>query len=208
MITPDAERTMNTYLGISETLSTADLNESAIANSDFVYLEGYLVTSTSGRQAAIQARQIAEQHRVKTAISLSDPGMVKFFGAGLKEMIGAQVDLLFCNKDEALSWTGTENIELAAQRMKDSARTFAITLGKEGALVFDGTHLNQVPGNNVKAVDTNGAGDMFAGAFLYAVTHGYSYPQAAELANRAAAKVVSQYGPRLKPEQHAALKRV
>ena len=131
--------------------------------------------------------------------------MVEFFGDGLKDMIGEQVDLLFCNKDEALSWTKTENIEQAAHVMKESAKTFAITLGKEGALVFDGSEFTTVAGESVKAIDTNGAGDMFAGAFLYAITAGKSFQAAAKLANRAAAKVVSQYGPRLHPEQYALL---
>ncbi|MFT6028763.1 MAG: sugar/nucleoside kinase (ribokinase family) [Oleiphilaceae bacterium] len=206
MITPDAERTMNTFLGVSETLSDNELDADAIANSDYVYLEGYLVTSPSGKAAAIKAREIAEQHSVKTALSLSDPGMVQFFKDGLKEMIGQQVDLIFCNKDEALAWTNTDNIQDAAEAMKSSARTFAITLGAEGALVFDGNTLTQVSGSSAKAIDTNGAGDMFAGAFLYAITHGQDFPSAAKLANLAAAQVVSQYGPRLKPEQHATLK--
>lgn len=206
MITPDAERTMNTFLGISATLSESDLDEDAIEQSEYVYLEGYLVTSPTGKQAAIKARQIAESKGIKTSISLSDPGMVEFFGEGLQEMIGEQVDLLFCNKDEALGWTKTDNIEAAAEAMKASAKSFAITLGKEGALVFDGTSFSKVPGESVDAIDTNGAGDMFAGAFLYAITHGQSYAEAAALANRAAAKVVSQYGPRLQPEQHAELK--
>jgi sugar/nucleoside kinase (ribokinase family) len=206
MITPDAERTMNTFLGISETLSDNELDENAIAHSDYVYLEGYLVTSPSGKAAAIKAREIAEQHSVKTALSLSDPGMVQFFKEGLKEMIGQQVDLIFCNKDEALGWTETDNIQDAAEAMKSSARTFAITLGAEGALVFDGNTLTKVPGHSAKAIDTNGAGDMFAGAFLYAITNGQDFPTAAKLANSAAAQVVSQYGPRLKPEQHSILK--
>lgn len=206
MITPDAERTMNTFLGISETLSANELDADAIASSEYVYLEGYLVTSPSGKAAAIKAREIAEQHNVKTALSLSDPGMVQFFKAGLKEMIGQQVDLIFCNKDEALGWTETDNIEDAVEAMKASARTFAITLGPKGALVFDGTTLSHVPGSSVKAIDTNGAGDMFAGAFLYAITSGQSFESAARLANRAAAQVVSQYGPRLKAQQHAAIK--
>tara|TARA_R110001592_G_scaffold177076_2_gene417230 strand:+ start:29164 stop:30153 length:990 start_codon:yes stop_codon:yes gene_type:complete len=206
MITPDAERTMNTFLGISETLSDNELDAEALANSDYVYLEGYLVTSPSGKAAAIKAREMAERNGVKTAISLSDPGMVQFFKDGLKEMIGQKVDLIFCNKDEALSWTETNNIQDAAEALKSSARTFAITLGAEGALVFDGTNLSQVPGSSTKAIDTNGAGDMFAGAFLYAISSGQDFPAAAKLANRAAAQVVSQYGPRLKPEQHASLK--
>jgi sugar/nucleoside kinase (ribokinase family) len=90
--------------------------------------------------------------------------------------------------------------------MKASANSFAITLGKEGALVYDGQQLTSILGETVTAIDTNGAGDMFAGAFLYAITSGKSYPEAAKLANKAAAQVVSQYGPRLKPEQHASLK--
>lgn len=208
MITPDAERTMNTYLGISETLDVDDLDIDALKRSEYVYLEGYLVTSPTGRQAAIRAREIAEQSGVKTALSLSDPGMVEFFRDGLSDMIGKQVDLLFCNKDEALGWTNTDSIEAAAEALKDSARTFAMTMGKDGALVFDGKTLEHVAGEGVKAIDTNGAGDMFAGAFLYAITHGHSYAEAARLANHAAALVVSQYGPRLKPEQHAALKNV
>ena len=205
MITPDAERTMNTFLGISETLGESELDHNAIAQSEYLYLEGYLVTSPTGKAAAIKAREVAEKNKVKTAISLSDPGMVEFFGDGLKDMIGEQVDLLFCNKDEALSWTKTENIEQAAHVMKESAKTFAITLGKEGALVFDGSEFTTVAGESVKAIDTNGAGDMFAGAFLYAITAGKSFQAAAKLANRAAAKVVSQYGPRLHPEQYALL---
>lgn len=206
MITPDAERTMNTFLGISETLSENELDTDAIANSEFVYLEGYLVTSPSGKAAAIKAREIAEQHNVKTALSLSDPAMVQFFKDGLKEMIGKQVDLIFCNKDEALAWTDTTNINDAAEALKSSARNFAITLGAEGALVFDGEHLSKVAGSAAKAIDTNGAGDIFAGAFLYAITNGQNFTSAAKLANRAAAQVVSQYGPRLKPEQHTTLK--
>ena len=206
MITPDAERTMNTFLGISETLDESQLDEEAIKQSEYVYLEGYLVTSPSGKQAAIKAREIAEQNNVKTALTLSDPGMVQFFGDGLKEMLGEKVDLLFCNQDEALAWTKTDNIEQAAESMKLSANTFAITLGKGGALVFDGETLSKVEGETVKAIDSNGAGDMFAGAFLYGITNGYTFPEAAKLANRAAAKVVSQYGPRLKPEQHESLK--
>ncbi len=206
MITPDAERTMNTYLGISETLSIEELNPEAIAQSEYVYLEGYLVTSNTGKAAAIKAREIAEQHQVKTAISLSDPGMVQYFKAGMQEMIGQHVDLLFCNKDEALGWTGETQIEQAAEKLKSTARTFAITLGADGALVFDGNQLTKVNGQAARAIDTNGAGDMFAGAFLYAITHGHTFEEAAVLANAAAAKVVSQYGPRLQPEQHSELK--
>lgn len=202
MITPDAERTMNTYLGISETVSVNELHETAVANSQFAYIEGYLVTSETGRAAAIRLREVAEANGTKTAISLSDPAMVEFFKDGLEQMIGEGVDLLFCNAAEAMSFTGTENLEAAAEALKGYTKTFAITCGAEGALVFDGKKSQKIAPHSVQAIDTNGAGDMFAGAFLYAITHGHDFQRAGELASLASATVVSQFGPRLKPEQH------
>jgi sugar/nucleoside kinase (ribokinase family) len=202
LITPDAERTMLSHLGISETLSTDELDLDAAANSEIIYLEGYLVTSESGRQAAVKLRETAESNGVKTAISLSDPGMVEFFGDGLKEMIGNKVDLLFCNEDEGKGFVSASTAEEAAEGLKQYASTFAITLGANGALVYDGNTLHKVEGHAVKAIDTNGAGDMFAGAFLYAITHGHDFKTAGELGCRAAAEVVQSFGPRLQPEKH------
>lgn len=205
MITPDAERTMNTYLGISATLSTEDLSHEAIAASDYVYLEGYLVTSSTGRAAAIRTREIAEQNGVKTALSFSDPGIVAHFRDGLKEMVGSKIDLLFCNSHEALSWAQTEDLNTAIAEIKKIARQFAITLGADGALVYDGVAQHHIAPHKVTAIDTNGAGDMFAGAFLYGITQGWSFPDAGKLASIAAATVVSDYGPRLTAAQQKQL---
>lgn len=202
MITPDAERTMNTFLGASESVSSRELHPDAIASSQYAYLEGYLVSSESGRAAAIDLRQQAEANGVKTALSLSDPAMVEFFHDGLKEMLGDGVDLLFCNRAEALGFTRTQTLDEAVTALKDIAKTFAITLGAEGALIVDGENAWSINPHQVEAIDTNGAGDMFAGAFIYAITHGYSCEQAGQLASRASAQVVSQFGPRLRPEQH------
>ena len=206
MITPDAERTMNTFLGISASLSEAELHYDAIKQSQYVYIEGYLVTSPTGKAAAIKLRELAEQHNVKTSLSLSDPAMVEFFGDGLRDMIGNRVDLLFCNHDEAMAFTNSASIEEAAEQLKSIANSFAITLGSKGALVFDGNDMININPHPVKAIDTNGAGDMFAGAFLYAITHGYSFEQAGNLASLAAAKLVTQFGPRLPAEQHSEIK--
>ncbi|WP_331346162.1 adenosine kinase [Cellvibrio sp. UBA7661] len=205
MITPDAERTMNTFLGISETLSVNELDTQAIADSHYVYIEGYLVTSPTGRAAAIELRKQAQANNTKTALSLSDPAMVQFFRDGLIDMIGEGVDLIFCNRDEAIGFTQAHSIEDAIEALKKYCKQFAITCGGEGALVFDGSELINVAATPVKAIDTNGAGDMFAGAFLHAINHGKDFKTAAAFANKAAAKVVSQFGPRLKPEQHAEL---
>lgn len=205
MITPDAERTMNTFLGISETLSATEVNEEALRASEYLYMEGYLVTSPSARQAAIEARKLAQQHGVKVALSLSDPGMVEFFADGLREMIGGKIDMLFCNEEEARSWTGADTVQQAAEKLIEDAESFAITLGAEGALVYDGKQFIDIAPHPVKAIDTNGAGDMFAGAFLYAVSHGHDYASAGQLACRSAAELVCQFGPRLPAPSHNAL---
>ncbi len=202
MITPDAERTMNTFLGISETVSSDELDNSAIKNSAYVYIEGYLVSSETGRAAAIECRKIAEANNVKTALSLSDPAMVQFFHDGLREMIGSKVDLLFCNLDEALAYTKTESVDAAIAALKIIADEFVITLGNKGALIYDGNDIIEIAPCETEAIDSNGAGDMFAGAFLYALTQGHSHTLAGNLASLAASTVVSQFGPRLKPEQH------
>lgn len=206
LITPDAERSMNTFLGISETLSTAQLDAEAIAASEYVYIEGYLVTSPTGRAAAIKAREIAEAAGVKTALSFSDPGMVEFFREGITQMIGSRLDLVFCNEDEALGWADSDSLDVAVERLKTIANTFVITRGGEGALTFDGSTLAEIPPHKVLAVDTNGAGDMFAGAFLYAITRGEDFPTAGRFASLAAGKVVANYGPRLPAADYKALR--
>lgn len=205
LITPDAERSMNTFLGVSETLSESDVNMEAIAESEYLYIEGYLVTSDTGRAAAIKARKTAEGNGVKTAISLSDPGMVQFFKDGLREMIGGGVDLLFCNEDEAKGWAETDDLDVAVSALKKIAKAFAITLGAKGAMIFDGEKLVSIDAKPVDAIDTNGAGDMFAGAYLYGLSQGWDTKKIGAFACAAAGKVVSGFGPRLAIKEHQVL---
>ena len=206
LITPDAERSMNTYLGISETLSTEQLDPDAIAASEYLYVEGYLVTSPTGLAAAVKAREIAEAAGVKTALSFSDPGMVEFFREGIAKIIGDRLDLVFCNEDEALGWAQSDDINVAVEKIKEVAETFVITRGAAGALTFDGTELVEIPSKKVDAVDTNGAGDMFAGAFLYAISHGEDFSTAGRFASLAAGRIVANFGPRLPAEDYTALR--
>ena len=206
LITPDAERSMNTYLGVSETLSVAEVDDQAIAASDWVYLEGYLVTSPTGHEAALHTRKVAEANNVKTAISFSDPGMVMYFRDNMEQLVGDGVDLVFCNEAEALEWGSTDNLETALDAIKKVAKSFVVTLGAKGAIAFDGSTSYQVDAHTVEALNTNGAGDMFAGAFLYAVTAGRDFRWAAELANESAARVVGQFGPRLDATEFDSIK--
>jgi sugar/nucleoside kinase (ribokinase family) len=205
MVTPDAERTMHTFLGVSSELSPYEVSEEAIKNSQYCYLEGYLTTSETGKAANIEARTIAEANGIKTALTFSDPFVVEHFRDGFTNTIGDGVDLLFCNEAEALSYTRKTSVEEAAEVMKTFAKTFAITLGAQGAAIYDGSDMISIAANPVTAVDTNGAGDLFAGAFMYGLTHGMTFEQAGNLASKASSQIVSQFGPRLKMAQYQAL---
>ena len=202
LITPDADRTMNTYLGITATYAKDEIIKDELINSEWLYIEGYLVTGPNSKEAAIYARDIAQENGVKVALTLSDPGIVGFFKDGFKEIIGTKkLDLIFCNEEEAMSFTGQDNLESAMESLKELTNAFAITTGPKGAVVFDGTHTTYVLTNKVDAIDTNGAGDLFAGSFLYAITHGSSYGEAARFSCACSSKLVTQFGARLKTEQ-------
>ena len=206
MVTDDAERTMNTFLGASEALSAREIDQAALEDSEWFYVEGYLVTDEARTAATKAAVELAKAKGVKVAVSLSDPFVVAVFGDSLRQVIGDGVDLIFCNKDEAMAFTGTETLEAASEALKQYTKTFAITDGANGAITFDGSSLDQSEGVEAKAIDTNGAGDMFAGAFLYAITAGKNYGWAASLANDCAAKVVARFGPRLDPNDFTLVK--
>ena len=205
MVTPDAERTMHTFLGVSSELSPYEVNEEAIRNASFCYLEGYLTTSVTGKAANIEARNLAEKHHIKTALTFSDPFVVEHFRDDFTDTIGDGIDLLFCNEAEALSYTQKETVEDAIDIIKTFSKTFAITLGAKGAVVYDGSEQISIDAHPVTAVDTNGAGDLFAGAFMYGLTKGMSFQQAGNLASKASSQIVSQFGPRLKLEQYLSL---
>ena len=197
LVTPDAERTMNTCLGISETLSVDNIDDDAIEQASWVYIEGYLATSATGKQAARHVVERAKQHGTKVAFSLSDPGIVQYFGDAIRYIAEPGVDLIFANGDEARTFTGTDNTSSAAEAITDFCSEYAITLGSDGALVGNANSQWKVAGDAVKAVDTNGAGDAFAGAYLAALSKGLSPETAGVFACKAAGIVVSQMGPRL-----------
>ena len=198
MVTPDAERTMNTYLGITATYSEQELDLDALKSSKWLYIEGYLVASPTGQAAALKAKEFAKTNNVKVAYTMSDPNMVKFFKDNVDALLKDQVDLLFCNEAEAMEFTGKDSVADAREVLKDYAKHFAITLGKNGAVIWDGHTFIDIEPYKTEAIDSNGAGDMFAGAFLYGITNGMNYAGAGSFASLASSKVVSQFGPRLK----------
>lgn len=205
MVTPDAERSMSTFLGATSELEDSALREDAIRQAKVYYMEGYLAAQTGGLAAALKGRAIARAAGVKLATTLSDMSMINFCRAGLEAMVGGEdtgkLDYLFCNEEEALVWCDSKDIDTVCDRLAPRAATVCLTRGAKGCIVIEGEKRTAVEAAKVKAIDTNGAGDMFAGAFLFAVTQGYSHAQAARLANDCAGRVVAQYGNRLQPQE-------
>ncbi len=201
MTTDDASRTMITFLGITADYSTKEITEQALKESEYLYIEGYLVTSENGQKAMKHAKKIAEENGVKTALTFSDPSMVKYFKEPMQDVLGASVDLLFCNEEEAMLYTGKDNLEEAREALKKDAKRFVITQGANGAMIYDGETFVDIEPCKVDSIDTNGAGDLFAGAFMAGITSGRSFADAGKLASLASSKVVTQFGPRLDWQQ-------
>jgi len=205
MVSPDAERTMHTFLGVSADLSKIEVDFDSAKDSEYIYIEGYLVTSPPAKAAITELKAFARTNGVKTAMTFSDPAMLEYFKDDVNDVLGDGVDLLFCNEREALLWAETEDFDAACEKMKVKATQFVITRGADGALAWDGKEFTKIAGNPAKAIDTNGAGDMFAGAFLFAITQGHSFAVAGKLASLASSEVVQVYGPRLTPGRHEEL---
>ena len=197
LITPDAERSMNTFLGISATITTSALNPEVLRTANYLYIEGYLCSGEDSTALAVAAREHAEEAGVTTSVTLSDPSMVEFCKDNLIKIIGNGVDHIFCNEEEALTWAGTDRIEIAANELADAGKSLSITLGARGSYVVGKGGRREVAGFSSNVVDTNGAGDIYAGASLWAWNEGMEAAESARLANYCAAQLVSQYGARL-----------
>jgi sugar/nucleoside kinase (ribokinase family) len=196
LITPDAERTMNTHLGASLCFDAEHVSEEILKDSDWLYIEGYLFSSPTGRSVVTRACELAKQHGVKVAITFSDGFIVEVFGEPLREAVRS-ADLVFANLNEARSFTGLQDPEEVFQRFAADVPAAVMTLSERGAKIrFDG-QVYTVASFPTQAVDDTGAGDMFAGGFLYGITQGMSAEESGSLACYLASKVVSQLGPRL-----------
>ncbi|MER2493190.1 adenosine kinase [Catenovulum sediminis] len=206
MVTSDAERTMNTYLGITADFSEQELFLEELPQAEYLYIEGYLVTSDKARAAIIKARQAADAAGIKVAMTFSDPAMVKYFKEGVEEVLGDKpVDILFCNAEEATTFAGEADLDKAATKLLQRAKQVAITCGADGACVYTGAEKVQVAAPTITPVDSNGAGDMFAGAYLYAITQNWNIEKAALFACASAAEVVKHFGPRISKESQQEL---
>jgi sugar/nucleoside kinase (ribokinase family) len=197
LITPDAERTMRTCLAVSSHLAARHVDESRLAKSEWLFIEGYVFANPRTGQGAIrEAIRLAKKHGVKVAITCSEAFVVGVFGEPFFEAL-AQADLLFCNRSEACAVTGAEGAEEAFARLANKVPSAVVTDGPHGAYVRHGGVTAHVASFPCEPIDLTGAGDMLAGSFLYGVTHGVRADRAARAACFMAMKVITQVGARL-----------
>jgi len=195
-VTPDGERSMNTYLGAAREFSIADLRESDVAGSSVLYVEGYLWDAPSAKQASLHAIAAAKANRTKVAFTLSDPFLMGRYRNEFLELL-PELDILFANEEEAKSLFAVEEFDDVLQALKSSSAVVALTRSEKGCVIAHGGEVHVVDAAPVKrVVDTTGAGDQFAAGFLYGLTRDYGLSHCGHLGALAAAEVISHYGAR------------
>lgn len=199
LITPDAERTMTTTLGVSADFGPENVSASLIARSEWVYIEGYLFATEPGRAAVERVLELAGEHGTKVAVTFSDTFIVDGFGDALRDAVG-RADLIFANQLEARAYTRRQDEDQVFAAIRGVAPRVIMTLHERGARAdFEGEEHFFAP-FKVEAVDETGAGDMFAGGLLYGITNRHSVAESGRLASFLASRVVAQLGPRLQAD--------
>lgn len=197
MITPDAQRTMNTFLGASVNLDSDDIDADMIARAQVTYLEGYLWDRDEAKAAFLKAAALAAANERLVSLSLSDPFCVDRHRDSFRTFIADHVDVLFANEDEIMSLYQVGNFDDALQHVRQDCRIAALTRSEKGAVVVSDEEVHVVDAAPVaKVVDTTGAGDQFAAGFLFGLTHGRDLASCARIGALAAAEVIGHVGPR------------
>lgn len=196
-VTPDAQRTMNTYLGVSTQLSFSDLDDGVIAAGAITYLEGYLFDREDAKVAFRRAAEIAHANGRVVALTLSDSFCVDRHRTDFQALVRDEVDLLFANEDELMSLYEVSDFDDAIFSLRRDCHIAAVTRSEKGAVIVTRDDVHAVPAVPVPAVvDTTGAGDLFAAGFLRGLTQGKDLTSCAEIGAIAAAEVISHVGPR------------
>ena len=196
-VTPDGQRTMNTFLGASSRLTVADIDESLVAGASALYCEGYLWDLEEAKAAIRHAMDVARANGVSASFTLSDPFAVDRHRDEWLDLISDRVDLLFGNIDEVRSLFGLEDVDAIVARLVDMVPQACITMGKDGSLVLEGGETTMVPAKQVpKRVDTTGAGDLYASGVLAGLAQGKDLAAAGAMGSCAAAEIITHIGAR------------
>lgn len=197
LVTPDAQRSMNTYLGAAVEFGPGDLQPDVIKNSQVTYLEGYLFDRPEAKQAFAEAAKIAHASGRKLSLTLSDVFCVDRHRAAFIDLVKNQVDILFANQNELLALYQTEDLDAAVAQARQHCDIAVTTRSEKGAIIAAGKETIEIPAEPVaKVVDTTGAGDLFAAGFLFGFTHKRGLKESAQMGAICAAEVISHYGPR------------
>jgi sugar/nucleoside kinase (ribokinase family) len=197
LVTPDGQRTMNTFLGVSPHLGGDEIDAQLIRSAQIIYLEGYLFDRPDAKSAFRQAAAIAGRAGRKVALSLSDAFCVERHRAEFMSLIHAQVDILFANEAEITSLYQTTSFEEAARRAARDTKLAALTRSEKGSIILgQGRHVEIAPAPVARVVDTTGAGDLYAAGFLLGVARGLDLETAGRLGSLAAAEIISHVGAR------------
>ena len=199
LITPDAQRTMCTYLGASTEFEPDDINYESIKLSKYLYLEGYLWDSELAKKAFIKAAKIAKESKTKIILSLSDAFCVDRHRESFLDLINDFVDILFCNEEEVKSLFKINDLEKCKIKIKSLCELTAITLGEKGSLIVNKNKTELIkPFLFGKAIDTTGAGDIFAGGFIHGLINNLSLNDCGQIGSICAGHIVTQIGSRSK----------
>ena len=198
-ITPDGERTFATHLGAAIHFRKADILDEDIAQSKILHLEGYQLEDPELKEAVVHAMETAKKHDTKVSIDLSDPALVGRNLEPIRALVKEYVDIVFVNELEAEEFTGKKNEE-ALHDIYELCDIAVVKLGEQGSLVKADGQVFTIASHSVEVKNTNGAGDAYAGAFLYAITHDIGYKEAGVIASFASAQVVSREAARLDPD--------
>ena len=199
LITPDAQRTMCTYLGASTEFEPDDINYESIKLSKYLYLEGYLWDSELAKKAFIKAAKIAKESKTKIILSLSDAFCVDRHRESFLDLINDFVDILFCNEEEVKSLFKINDLEKCKIKIKSLCELTAITLGEKGSLIVNKNKTELIkPFLFGKAIDTTGAGDIFAGGFIHGLINNLSLNDCGQIGSICAGQIVTQIGSRSK----------
>lgn len=198
LVTPDGERTMNTYLGACQNLTTSDVDKAVVEASKITYLEGYLWDPPQAKEAFVRAADIAHAAGRQVALTLSDSFCVdRYRDEFLGLLRNRTVDILFANQHELRSLYQTADLETAVSALRDENVVGVVTRSAEGSLVVTRDTTQAVPASPIeKLVDTTGAGDLFAAGFLFGITRGFDHVGCARLGGLAAAEVIQHFGAR------------
>ena len=195
-VTPDGQRSMNTYLGAAREFAQSDVDDSDVANSEILYLEGYLWDAPTAKAASLKAIDIAKRAGTKVAFTLSDPFLMGRYRGEFLELL-EKLDILFANEDEAKALFEVEDFDDVLQAIKPMNKIAALTRSEKGCVVVRGAEVHVVDAVPVaRVVDTTGAGDQFAAGFMFGLTHGRGLADCGRLGALAAAEVISHYGAR------------